>query len=177
MDRSEQIRSQKLLPAVIALDEDLVITHWSHGAESLFGVSPDAAVGRSAGQLDGWQLDPLTMQSYACLPPGEIRRYHNQLGTRRGVHLTMNSLASASLDAHGRKEVLVRFCLAPRPGQSSSDWLQPCGEDEWASALPVNAVPVNALPAGALPAGARDADQHRPRPTARRILARIRAHS
>jgi PAS domain S-box-containing protein len=159
VDRSEQIRSQKLLPAVIALDENQVITHWSHGAESLFGVSPEAAVGHSAERLDGWHLDPLTLQSYAQLPPGEVRSYHNQVVTRRGVHLTMNSLASSGLDAQGRKEVLVRFCLAPRPGRARADWLEPSAEDEPCGELPV------------------DAEHHRHRPTARRLLARIRSHS
>jgi PAS domain-containing protein len=158
-DRTDQARSQKLLPAVIALDENQVITHWSHGAESLFGVTRAVAVGASAERLDGWHVDPATLRSYADLKAGEVRSFHSQVVTRRGVHLTMNSLASAGLDARGRKEVLIRFCLTPAAGRPSTDWLEPSSEVEWA-------------------AGDTGIDGHQHHlPSPRRILARMRSHT
>jgi PAS domain-containing protein len=124
VDQVAQRNANPLVPAVIALGQDRVITHWSHGAESLFGVRREDAIGVRADRLDGWHLDPVTLLSYTEIPAGRSRTYVNQVVSRGGVHLTMNSVASASADGRGRREILIRFSLSPgsKPGTPADGW-------------------------------------------------------
>jgi PAS domain-containing protein len=174
VDRTKEI--YRLLPAVIALNADLVVTHWSHGAESLFGLASEETVGAAVTKLESWHVEDATLRSYQQIPIGGSRSYRKQVVTRRGVHLTMDSIASASLDSNGAREVLICFGLTPgsrRPSTAQPSTAQPSIAQR--SARQRSAPKRSAAQASADYRAAATNRHHFPSP--RRMLARILPHT
>jgi PAS domain S-box-containing protein len=93
--------------AVVGTTPDGIVTLWSRGAERLFDLAADEALGALLTELADWHSRPGCADAYDGLGIDDVYVYHNAVTTRSGHGFKIKSTATLARDSNGHEEFLI----------------------------------------------------------------------
>jgi PAS domain S-box-containing protein len=109
------------LPAVIGVTRDRTVTLWSAGAEALYGIPAEEALGQSVLSLADWRIAPADVETCHLMRPGDVWSFQRQMTGRDGECQELKTTVTVALDSDGREELLFSWTppTPAMPGESA----------------------------------------------------------
>jgi PAS domain S-box-containing protein len=105
--------------AVIGTTFAGIVTLWSAAAQSMFGWTPDEALGRPVGELADWGLTQNDLAEFIFVGSNGAWIREHQVTTRTGARISLKTTASLVVGADGSDEVIASLTPLPAAADGS----------------------------------------------------------